>query len=296
MEDQLLREFLDLASTCNYQDTAENMSVSASALSKHIQKMEQELGVPLFDRSTRTVSLNNYGAILQEYAAQIIALTDRYQADIENARKIEASQLNIAFLPMLGRFGVLEALTAFNREHPEITLNIVESNNPEEHLLDGKFSFVFVDAYGPKDSQITKLLYQRDHLVAVFPEGHPLAGRESVTLEDLRDENFLLQVRPDGLHTITSKNFLTLCEKAGFTPKVSQTSRHISTIARLVAGGRGVAILFSSEILDENNSRCAVVDITPEIPFDMYVSYAHNLIRTETGRTFLRYLKEHAIK
>ena len=63
MENDYFAEFLDLTKTLNYMETAENMNISTSALSKHIMKLEQEVGVSFFDRTTRTVKLNRYGRL-----------------------------------------------------------------------------------------------------------------------------------------------------------------------------------------------------------------------------------------
>lgn len=295
MEDAYLAEFLDLAKTCSFQESAENMFISASTLSKHIQKMEAELGVPLFDRSTRTVTLSGYGKLLVPYAQEVVSATGRYRSAIESALQIETSQLNIGFLPMLGRFGILDTLAQFNEEHPDITMNVIETNKPEELLLEKKYDFVFVDPWGPKDSRITKLRYMTDHLVAIFPEEHPLAQRASVAMEELKKEKFLLQINQEGEPTITTQKFYDLCGEAGFAPRVSLTSRHISTIARMVESGRGVAILNSREIRDEKNFRYAVVDIVPEVPFDVYVSYVRSHIRTATACAFLAFLQDRAI-
>ena len=295
MDDLYLAEFLDLAKTCSFQESAENMCISASSLSKHIQKMEKELGVPLFDRSTRTVSLSSYGQILVSYAQQIVSLTDAYRSAILHAAHAESSSLRIGFLPMLARFGILDVLGQFNEEHPEITVNLIETYRPEELLLEHKYDFVFVDPWGSRDPHISKLLYMTDHLSAIFPEEHLLATAESVRIEDLKQEQFLLQINSDGQNTITTQKFYDLCAAAGFVPKVRLTSRHISTLAEMVENGRGVAILNSSEIRGEKNFRYSVVDIVPKVPFDVYVSYVKSNIRTSAAQTFLAFIREHAV-
>lgn len=296
MDVTFLREFADLARTCNFQESAENMFISTSTLSKHIRKLEEDLGVPLFDRSTRAVTLNQFGAILLPYAQKISELTDMYTADIRNAITIADNQLNVGFLPMLGRFGVLEVLSEFSLAHPAVTMNIMEGNQLEELLLAQKFDFVFVDSRGPENPRIEKLVLRTDHLVAIFPKDHPLAALPSVTIDQLRDEHFVLQCTQEGEPTITAREFLAQCAGRGFDARIALTTRYITTIARLIEQGRGVGILYSSEIRDEGRFECAVVDIEPMIPFDICVSYQPSRIKSEAAIQFLNQLKLMAAK
>ena len=290
MENTFFIEFADLARTCNFQESAENMFVSTSTLSKHIRKMEEELGVPLFDRSTRTVSLSKFGAILLPYAEQIAKITAQYTADIQSAITIADNHLNIGFLPMLGRFGVLELLSDFSVSHPSITMNIMEGNQLEELLLAQKFDFVFVDSKGPANPKIEKLVLKTDHLVAICQKDHPLASKTSVTIDQLRSENFILQCTSEGKLTLTAQDFLARCQDNGFDAKVALTTRYITTIARFIEQGRGIGILYSSEILDERQFEYAVLDIEPFIPFDICVSYQPSRIKSEAAIQFLNQL------
>lgn len=291
MDNTFLIEFADLAQTCNFQESAENMFISTSTLSKHIRKMEEDLGVPLFDRSTRTVSLSKFGTILLPYAQKIAELTDQYTADIRNAITIADNQLNIGFLPMLGRFGVLETLSEFSSAHPSVTMNIMEGNQLEELLLAQKFDFVFVDSKGPQNPKIEKIILKTDHLVAIFQKDHPLASEPYVTIDQLRNEKFILQCTQEGKPTITAQDFLSHCSSNGFDAKIALTTRYITTIARFIEQGKGVGILYSSEIQDERHFEYAVVDIEPFIPFDICVSYQPSRIKSEATIQFLNQLK-----
>ncbi len=76
MDISYIREFMVLSETCNYQSASEQLYLTNSTLSKHIQKMEAELGTPLFERSTRKITLTNEGKIFQQKCAQILELYD----------------------------------------------------------------------------------------------------------------------------------------------------------------------------------------------------------------------------
>ncbi len=76
MDISFIREFMVLSETCNYQSASEQLYLTNSTLSKHIQKMEAELGSPLFERSTRKVTLTNEGEIFRKKCGQMLALYD----------------------------------------------------------------------------------------------------------------------------------------------------------------------------------------------------------------------------
>lgn len=291
MDNTYLKEFVDLARTCNFLESAENMFISASTLSKHVRKMEEDLGVPLFDRSTRSVSLSRYGAILLPYAKQIADLSDQYLRDIRNAVSMADNQLNIGFLPMLARFGILEFLSEFTAQYSWITLNITEDNQLEKHLLDERYDFVLVDSKGPKNPKIEKFVLKTDHMVAIFPTGHPLAEEPFVTIDQLRDEKFILQCTTERKPTITALDFMSYCQKAGFEANVATTTRYINTIMHFVELGRGVGILYHSESQNEHHFEYSAVDIEPAIPFHICVSYLPTRIKSEAATQFLSHLR-----
>jgi len=91
MEINYLKEFVILSQTGNFLEAADVLYSSQSALSKHIKRMEKELGVPLFDRTTRKVSISKYGQLLLPYAKQIVELQEKYTtviiSNLENDRE-----------------------------------------------------------------------------------------------------------------------------------------------------------------------------------------------------------------
>ena len=288
-----LQEFVDLAKTCNFMESADNLFISASTLSKHIKKMEEELGVQLFGRSTRTVTLSKYGKLLLPYAIQITGLERDYISDSQNAKTIDDNQLNVGFLPMLGRFGVIEFLSQFCAEYPHLTVNITESSQLEESLLEHKFDFVFTDSIRPQSDKTRRILFKTDHMVAICPSKHPLASKKTVKIKDLNGESFILKVTAENKLTLTSQRFTALCQENGFDANIAATTRYITTIARYIEQGKGIGILYSSEIADERHFDFSVVKIKPTIPFDIMVGYLPSRIRSESSSLFLEYLTKH---
>ena len=95
MEINYLKEFVVLAQTGNFMEAADILYVSQSTLSKHIKSMELELGVPLFDRTTRKVTISKFGELLLPYAQQIAELQDKYTAIFQNSLDIDQETLTV---------------------------------------------------------------------------------------------------------------------------------------------------------------------------------------------------------
>ncbi len=288
-----LREFVDLAQTCNFLDTAENMNISASTLSKHIRKLEEEVGVPLFERTTRSVRLNEYGVILKKYADKIIALLNEFDVELNSAKASLESILNVGYLPMISRYNILETLSEFSAIHPEICVKAKESFHLSEELQNCQMDIIFVDSLScPKIPGAKSLPFKTDHMVAVIPSSHPLASNEYVTIEELAQEKeILLHVSSDGKLTLTSQRFLNECKKRGYNVTYTFSSYYITTLLRMVSNGDGISIMNSAELYGTDYSDCVAVAIHPEITFTYIAEYINNQTHMKAKSLFCKYLQ-----
>ena len=291
MEIKLMKEFIVLAETCSFQEAAERLYISSSSLSKHVKTMEEEFGVSLFDRSTRTVKLNKYGETFYQYARQMVKLYDECSADLDNLRINHDSRLSIGFLPKFEPSGIVEMLSDFAKERPDLTVHMVATNQPKELLQSHRCNFVFTNDDCAGDSSISSFLYKNANLVAVFSKDHSLAGEPSVTVEQLRDEELIMHSDYSGESTLAAQTFQSRCLEAGFAPKIVITASYASSAVKLARKGDGVAILNRMFVPDALSDDVSVVDIVPEIPLSIYVLHLSKTRMFPAERDFLRYVK-----
>ncbi len=291
MDVKLMKEFIVLAETCSFQEAAERLYISSSALSKHVKTMEEEFGVPLFDRTTRNVKLTKYGDIFYQYAKQMVKLFNECSADLDNLRINQDSRLSIGFLPKFEPSGIVEMLSDFSKERPDLTVHMVATNQPKELLQSRRCNFVFTNDDCAKDSTINSFLYKTGNLVAVFSHDHPLAGESSVTVEQLRDEELIMHSDFSGESTLAAQTFQNRCLEAGFAPKIVITASYASSAVKLARKGDGVAILNRMFVPTALNEDVSVVDIVPEIPLSIYVLHLSKTRMFPAERDFLRYVK-----
>lgn len=186
-----LYEFLLLASTLNFTETAKNFFVSQSVLSNHIVGLERELGVRLFDRNRHSVRLTEVGALFVDDAKKIIADYENAVSRIAHYRDGITSRVAIGFL--LGSFGSFlpEACRRYSALHPDVEFEFRELEiGGVQNRLSGDaidIGFTLFSGDGNSNRCEYRCLY-RDRYKLAVPRSHRLASRASVTIDDLKGE------------------------------------------------------------------------------------------------------------
>ena len=289
-----LKEFVDLHRTCNYQETAENMNISTSSLSKHITRLEEECGVPLFDRTTRSVVPNEYGTIFLEYAKQIIESEEKGLAALKAQLQKKGRVLTIGYMPVMAEYDLLDVLLEFMQRYPEIEVKALIGNRCADMFEAKHCDFVFFDDYSQSDMNLNHLLCKEDHLVVLLPLDHPLAKEEKISLKQLRGERFIMHGVSQASLCRDSLTVCKLCQDAGFTADIFLTSSHISTIMKLVRKGVGVAVLNRFQCPEPLSTRVAIIDLEPASPFYIYCLSRKDVKISPTQKLFLNFIKEYA--
>lgn len=292
MDIRLLEEFVNLVETCSFQETAEKMNMSQSSLTKHIHKLEEELEVSFFDRSTRAVQLNAFSRAYYPYARQILQLHNEAGQALTDIRNELRNELRIAFTPSLGRYDLVEMLSAFSRRHPQYNLKFTESPQVIDLLNSCKCDFGFLPESDSIDSNINQLIYKTDHLAVVLSDANPLASEEYLTVEKLRKEPMILHTIPTGIPFLETRKFLNRCLDKDITPYVAAEISHIGTILKMVQDDRGVTILNRMSV-PEDMEGIVIVDLQPTIPFYIHAVYPSKRKKTAATSAFLRFIIEY---
>lgn len=291
MDTSIVHEFVVLAQIGNFQTAADELLISQSALSKHIKKLEDELGVPLFDRSKRTIILNKYGHAFLENAERICALVDEAVGSLHELHADDGTHLCFGFMEQQGQYGVVETIAAFNKLHPEIRVSMMESRGDRlRSLLDsGICDFVFSAKYNEEDAGLRSTRYCTDEMSVVLPAAHPLAQRESLTLADLHGERFIehntaLEVQLVN-ESVKSMNCIP-----NYVTSISNTT----TILRMVRQGLGFTIISKASALAHKLPDLAVVAFLPKTTFNIYLLSVRRRKLSAAAKAFLRYIEETA--
>lgn len=243
LEIEPLRSFVVLAEELHYRKAAEKLFLSQPALSKQIQRLEQQLGGPLFLRTRRKVLLTEAGETLRTIAKRLLEDAD---AAFEQTREVlegRAGTLRIGFGIAAIAGGLPATLSLFQRKHPRVVLRMHDMSTPAQisSLLNGSLDLGIVRLPVAHPEITSRFLFQ-EQLKLVIPQD--VVFRSGEGLASMRDEPFLF------LERSTSQTFhdhaLAVCRKAGFAPKIVQEASELYTILNLVRAGLGAALVPSA--------------------------------------------------
>lgn len=289
MEIKYLSEFVTLAKTKNYMEAADILYISQSSLSKHIQSIERELGVTLFDRSTRRVKLSADGNLLLNYAEQITLLMNDYNRAATAISNKKRNSVSIASTSQMVYYGITDALAHYKGQNLDCTLNvIVESHsNLKKLLYDCIADFVWIGETSDefKESEFSRLLYEEDSLTAVLPVSHPLGSFSSISVKKLKDETIIIQDNS----SVEQKLFVGLCQKRLFTPKL--TSLPISAVIDFVKQGLGIAVMLKSVAQRIHSSDICLADIDASPIINVNLMYLKKRNLSPAARHFLEFFE-----
>ena len=287
MELSYIREFVVLAETGNYLEAADTLFIAQSSLSRHIKSIETDLGAPLFDRTTRKVSLNGFGQAFLPYAKQMVKIQEEYENVLQSYLSGISSAITVASIPSMVRYNITDVLAGFKVANPRYKLNILEADSSQtlQLLLEEKCECGFVrDKDGLFDG-FNKIPFTTDHLVAVLPAAHPLAKREYLSLEEIKDEPFLFLNKNTTMYTICAN----ACREAGFEPNVAFTG-----LRDLVAKGMGVALLTKRPISGLVHDDVVLVDVVPYVTTSICLVYPKQKKIADPLKSFLGYVQNYA--
>jgi LysR family transcriptional regulator, hydrogen peroxide-inducible genes activator len=256
MELHQLRYFCAVAETGSFSRAAEQSHVSQPSLSQQIIKLEDELGVRLFDRLGRSVRLTETGQTFLPRARAVLRELEAARGDVAEQKDSVGGSVTIGVIPTVAPYFLPERLTWFSQKFPQVRLTVVEEITPI--LLDqvraSKVDLAIL-ALPIRGHEFEAFSLLTERLFAALPAGHKLAKRRSLSLKDLRAQPFLL-LRDGHCFRDTS---VAACDRARIHPQIIFESGQFSSLLSMVGAGMGVSIV--PEMAVEKKSRCRFVRI-----------------------------------
>ena len=271
MDMRRLRYFLAVAEAGHITRAAAQLGMAQPPLSQQIKTLEAELGLQLFQRHPKGVTLTEAGRLLQDEARGLLRQTDALRQRLQRVAQGEQGQLALAFTSSAAAHAfVPRTLRACRQQHPDIGLDLREANAAEitaavlANQLD--CGLLRVPISRPPGLCFETLFHEP--AVLALPIDHPAAPRpgqppQPLALTALRDEGFILVRQPGapGLYA----NLLALCESQGFRPRVVAEVPRMMSNLNLVAAGAGVSVVPASMQGAHPHAvaYCPIADATP---------------------------------
>ncbi|MCD8023368.1 MAG: LysR family transcriptional regulator [Lachnospiraceae bacterium] len=271
MKTLFLNEFLVLADQLSFSGAAKKLGIQQSALSRHIKQLEEELGVPLFTRTTQKIELTTYGTTFLPHALAITAHEQEFLRTAEALRRDAERRIALGSIGFPSYYGINALFAAFKNQYPEaiIDVEMVSTDDTLGRLRAGVMGAAFVHNTGSLEENYTVIPYREDYLSVTLPITHPLAARKTLRLEELKDEVFFIRHKKGSTPWRLEIKEL---KDAGFTPKLSSSKNIgddsvINRIQEVSLVNQGLA----KEL--RRNLRVAVVDVEPRIHTDICLVY-----------------------
>lgn len=242
MELRQLRYFLVVADELHFGRAADRLHITQPPLTVAIRRLERELGVQLFDRTTRRVSLTAAGESFKRRVQDALAELDDAAGDVSSVSAGLSGRIRVGFVSSASYTAIPEALRSFREQRPrvELVLRPLTSGEQVEQLLDGDLDVGLLRDPGHVPGLVMQRVSTED-LVAVLPEAHPLASHAEILPNDLSGEPMILF--PYRLMPGFVARVLELFEGLQAPPRVAQQAIHQETVLGLVAAGIGASIL-----------------------------------------------------
>ena len=263
-----IREFITLAGELNYTRTADRLFIAQSVLSRHIKRMEEELGAELFERSTHGVRLTDAGRIA---FAELGGVVDRYDAFLDKfsfALKGGAGYLRFGIIYYAIGYYLDSVVGEIEKVCPgaDVSVRSFQSPGLSRDLLAGKIDLgLTYRASLPEDPALCISDLREERMALVFPATHRLAGRQTVSAKELGEEVFVF-MKSEGWHEVYVRSLLSKHIQGEI--KCAHTEQ-IDTLGSAVHGMNAVAVVsehdanagwrkVSSALIEEEDFRITI--------------------------------------
>ncbi len=240
-----LRHFVVVAEELHMHRAAERLHIAQPALSQQIKQLEQRLGVVLFSRANRRLTLTAAGEAFLHKTRLALEMADQAVLDAQRTARGEQGRLHLGYVSSAMYDSKLPGLLRRLRaDWPGIELSLVQGDVQMlyEALLDLRLDIAIIRAplASPPDALVVRP-FVREKLCLALYQQHPLAGVGALNLASLRTDNWISLDDPQG--TGLEQVFMDACRVAGFTPQVAQRINDVTSMISLVSAGVGVALV-----------------------------------------------------
>lgn len=242
-----LRYFVILARVKHYTRAAEQLCITQPSLSHAISQLENELGVPLFEKSGRNTTLTRFGEEFLVCAEHTLSTLDAGVSSIRKSARGEGL-IRLGFLRTLGVEFIPRLAAGFLKKNAELDIHFTFHTGVTQHLLEGlaarKYDLIFCSEPLEKEN-LTVIPIQKQDLVLITPKDHPLASRNDIDLEETLLYPHIFFDKSSGIRNVVDRMF----SQIGRQPEIAYETEEDQVIAGLVAQKFGIALVPYMDLL-----------------------------------------------
>ncbi|MBB6262332.1 DNA-binding transcriptional LysR family regulator [Paenochrobactrum gallinarii] len=248
MQHLALKYFQEVARTGSVTEASLQLNVSASAISRQITKLEQDLNVALFERRPRGMVLSQAGEVLAQHVTRLTLDTERALSDVKEMHQIQRGVVKIATYEGFSILVLADIIAQFQQQYPSVEIQVWVGNSIDicQRISNGQSDIGIVYSYAVPSHLQVEHMTKRPIFVLVPPD-HPLSEREKITLTEAAQYPFAL---PD--HDRTQRHLInTALASTGLSIDPVFSSNSMATL--LIYAQKSGCLLFSSADIQETN-------------------------------------------
>ena len=284
MEIESLKCFVVLSDKKKFTEAAFECNMTQSTLSKKIKKMENELGVQLFNRTMHETVLTVEGKKFYKYAKSILMMYDRALVELQ------PNTIRLGCMSVLSPYHIPKMLRDFSLSHQHLEFHIKESSARYaiDHIDDFDFILIRTDLLDkPSDYIICPLI--DDELCVVVSTLNPLSKQSEIYLSDIKDEAFIFPEKGSGGYEI----FYDACKQADFEPNIAVEMPHTSTMFSFVEENVGISLSFKKVYQEFENPKLKMIPLKDNLHYPIALVYKKGKILHPIKKGFIEYCKEY---
>jgi LysR family transcriptional activator of glutamate synthase operon len=283
-----IRYFQKLAEVQNFSQAATELSLSQPALSRSISRLEEEVGVPLFERKSRGVEINKYGKIFLQHVTKALMEIEQAKEKIQDLVHPFHGTVSLGFVFTHGLSFVPELCGNFHKLYPNVNFNFTQAAAMKivEQVEANEIDVGICSLTEPLE-HLNHYPILREEVFLLVPKNHRLANAENVSLEELKDEEFVLFNHKTAFRSFSENLF----REAGFIPKASYEAEEERTLTGLVGAGFGITLMHNIPEIDQ--SKISIIPINkPKCERMTYMIWRKEGFISPASESFIHFVTE----
>lgn len=298
MELRQLRYVEQVARYSNFSKAASELHVTQQTLSQQIMKLEDEIGFPIFERSTRSVKLTDRGVLILQKINAVLVSYDELSEQIESLQSRNITTIQLGVLPTFSSMHALEAIHDFQSQCQGITINlqIHRSGTLLDMLLRGQIDSAIANISSDEIERIQQKFYvepfAEDYVCAIVSEQNSLALRQSIKLSDLDHQTLLLLEKGSSIR----KHIEQLIQRNQITPSGIIDCTEIYSMMGLLNTNAGIGFLSSKVASQYLNNPIRCIAIEPPLKSSTALIFSKRNPNSEKLQLLLQCMRLQTIK
>ncbi|AFU98856.1 LysR family transcriptional regulator [Simiduia agarivorans] len=287
MDIRQLHVFIAVADSGSFTSAANQLHIAQSAISVSIRKLEQSLGVQLFDRTERRSTLTAEGQVLLSRARQLIAQFEQTRLEMSDLGGLKRGKVRLGTSAMVGSYFLPSLIAEFRARHPAIDFEVSGEGTraAQARLLAGDIDMAVVNLR-ELPSQLAGCQLIAQNLVACMSPSHPLATRKRVALEDLLAQPLVVYGKGYFLRDWLEAE----AQKRGVALRIALETNLLRLMTEYVAAGQGVALTL--EMMASAEPALKGVPISGAKPLELGIAWRKDRYLSLANQAFVDFLVE----